>query len=79
MAARIEFDAKQAAAVGFVWELLLTLLVPIVVCAFIGRWMDRYFGTTPWFTVISFPIALVIAFIMIRKKAEQLKREVYDS
>ena len=79
MAVQIDFDPKQAAAVGFVWELLIALLVPIVLCALGGRWLDRRFGTEPWLTVLSFPAALAIAFKMIRQKAEEMKQELYPS
>lgn len=79
MAVQIEFDPKQAAAIGFVWELLIALLVPIALCALGGRWLDRRLGTAPWLTFISFPLALALAFKMIRQKAEEMKREMYPS
>ncbi len=79
MAVQMDFDPKQAAAVGFVWELLIALLVPIVLLAFGGRWLDRRFGTEPWLMVLSFPVAFAIAFKMIRRKAEDMQREFYPS
>ncbi len=79
MAVQIEFDPKQAAAIGFVWELLVALLIPIVLCAVAGRALDRYFETSPWLMVASIPVAMTLSYKMIRDKAEQLGREMYPS
>lgn len=65
-------------ALGFVWEVLVAIAVPIIIFALLGRWLDRTLDTHPWFTVAGFPCAFALAYRIISSKAERFKRDVYD-
>ncbi len=71
------FTQEQGEAIGFVWEVLLSILVPVAAFAFAGRWLDHRFHTHPWFLGVSFPCALAVAYVIIRRKAEAFRRKVY--
>lgn len=71
------WDPKQMAAMGFVWEIFASLFVPIVLLALAGRWLDARFHTKPILLLVSFPCAIALSYVIIRRKAEELKRQVY--
>ncbi len=64
-------------ALGYVGELLLDIVVPTVLCAWGGRWLDQRFGTSPLATIVGLVLALVLVAIIIRKKAEEMRELFY--
>ncbi len=78
MGSDYQFDPKQMEAMGFVWELLISLVVPIGLFALLGRWLDGKLDTSPWLLVASFPFAIFVSYKVIRRQAEKLQHDVYD-
>jgi F0F1-type ATP synthase assembly protein I len=66
-------------AMGFVWELLIALAVPIALFGFAGRWLDRTFHTPPVFFIIGLILAFVVAAALIYRKAKRLAKIMEDA
>lgn len=64
-------------ALGYVVELLADIFVPTVLCAFVGRWFDRHYHTSPFGILVGLVMALILVAIIIRRKAEELKTLFY--
>ena len=47
------------------------IAVPIVVLAFIGKYLDTKWGTKPWLLITGFILAFVLSAFMIKRKATQ--------
>jgi F0F1-type ATP synthase assembly protein I len=62
----------QWEAVGFVWELLIIIAVPTVLCALAGRWIDHQYGITPWGTVIGLILAVALSAVLVMKSAKKI-------
>jgi ATP synthase protein I len=50
---------KQARQLGLLTTIPMILAAAPLVGYFLGRWIDRRFGTEPWFTMIFLVIGLV--------------------
>lgn len=45
---RPDADPRQTATVGKAWSLAIEMVAAVGVSVFIGWWLDRWLGTTPW-------------------------------
>lgn len=45
-------DKKVIKALSLVTQLSISMIVPIVMCLFVGMWLDRLAGTSPLFLLI---------------------------
>jgi len=59
-------------ALGIVWDLAITIAIPIVLFALGGRWLDGRTGRAPLFTVIGLVLALVIVARIVQKKGKDI-------
>lgn len=64
-------------SLGYVSELLFSIVIPTMFFAWGGRWLDRRFEITPFGTMVGLVIALVVVVIIVRKKAEELRALFY--
>ena len=56
------------------WELGWQIAIPLVAFALLGRYADRYLGTSPWLLVAGVVLAAAFSsFIVYRKVAKILK------
>jgi ATP synthase protein I len=65
---------KQARQLGLLTTIPMILAAAPLVGYFLGRWIDRRFGTEPWFTMIFLVIGLVAGVretILILRKANK--------
>ena len=53
-------------------ELGFTIAVPIVGFAFLGRFLDRTLGTSPWLILGSIFVSLPIVMILVYRKVRKL-------
>ena len=60
--------------VGIAWQLGYTIAVPLVVLAFVGRFLDRKFGTSPWLLLAGILLALVVTGIGVTRQIRALNR-----
>lgn len=68
---------SQLQALGYVGEFLVAILVPTIFCALGGRWLDQRYHTSPFGVLVGLVFALVLVAIVVRRKAEELKRLFY--
>jgi F0F1-type ATP synthase assembly protein I len=61
-------------ALGFVWDLLLIIAVPTILCALGGRWLDQKFGVSPLFLFIGLVVALGLTYWGVMRKARDFKK-----
>ena len=57
------------AALSLAWELGYTIAIPIVIFAFLGRFLDKKFDSSPWLILIGIFLALLISGFAVTKKA----------
>lgn len=63
-------------AMGIVWDLMFDILVPVVLFALLGRWLDRRYGTTPLFIAISLIFALAVTIVIVTKKGRSIAKQL---
>lgn len=65
-------------AIGFVWEVLLSVAVPTTLLGLGGRWVDRHYGSSPWATVLGLLLAIGISALIVLRRgkamAERMKK-----
>jgi len=59
---------QQWSALGFVWELGYSIVIPLVLFALGGRWLDKKLGTSPWLLLIGLAIAIALTSIVVYHK-----------
>ena len=60
----------RAELVNFAFEVGSAIALPLVIFAFIGRFIDKVYGTTPLFLIIGLLLSLVSTGIIIWKKVK---------
>ena len=48
----------------------VTLAVPPVIAAFLGKWLDERWGTAPWIFAICLLIAFILTAVIVVRKAK---------
>ena len=67
-------QAKTFNAWGMAWELGFQIAIPLVAFALLGRYADKYFGTTPWLLVAGVVLAAgFTSYLVYRKVAKILE------
>lgn len=56
----------------------VSIAVPAVVATFVGIWLDRKFGTTPWLLILGLVGALSSTYLVIKKKAQDYAKQFDD-
>lgn len=65
-------------ALSFVWDMVVIIALPTTLLALGGRWLDRKFGSTPWFTLLGLVVALTIAYVLVNRKAKEIAKRLAD-
>ncbi len=63
-------------AMSMAWDVFLAIAVPTTTCALGGRWLDDYYHTSPWFTIIGLIIALSTAYILVSRRAKDIAKRL---
>ena len=63
---------KAFSAWGLAWDLGWQISIPLVVFAMVGRFLDKYFDTSPWLLVAGVIIAAVTSTYMIYRKVVRI-------
>ncbi|MFH1098463.1 MAG: AtpZ/AtpI family protein [Candidatus Uhrbacteria bacterium] len=67
------------AALAFAWELGYTIAIPLVVFALLGRFLDRRFGTTPWFLLVGVFAAIAASGIAVVHKVNSIAKASFQA
>ncbi len=65
-------------ALGFVWDVLVSVAVPTTVLALLGRWLDARWGSTPAATIVGLILSFVIAGALVMRKAKAMAERMKD-
>jgi F0F1-type ATP synthase assembly protein I len=69
-----EPQTSSWSALGFAWELGYSIVIPLVLFALGGRYLDKQLGTSPWLLLAGLAISLVLtSFIVYHKVTKELK------
>ena len=68
----MENHNKLLAFAGIAGELGFLIAIPIVVFAFLGRWLDRHFETGALFLAIGIILAIAATGILIARRLERM-------
>jgi F0F1-type ATP synthase assembly protein I len=63
-------------ALGFAWEMGYTMAIPLVALALGGRFLDRYFGTSPAFLLTGIMLSIIASSILVGIKATKIIKKV---
>jgi len=55
-------------ALGFAWELGYSIVIPLVLFALGGRYLDKQLGTSPWLLLGGLAISIVLTSIIVYHK-----------
>ncbi|MFA5935287.1 MAG: AtpZ/AtpI family protein [Patescibacteria group bacterium] len=69
-------DPSLAEAVGIVWEVVVITVVPTIVFALGGRWLDRRYETTPLFLGIGLLFTLVVIAVLVMKRGKEIAKKL---
>lgn len=69
-------DTSTSNALAFGWRIGIELLGAIVVAVFIGRAIDRWFGTRPWGMVVLFFLGVAAGMLNVYRAVTGLGRAV---
>ena len=69
-------DFTQWQALEIVWDLLFSIAVPTVLFALLGRWLDKRYGTSPWFVGIGLVLALGVSAVIVTKKGRIIAKKL---
>lgn len=56
-------------------DFVLTIAIPVVIFAYLGKQLDIRFGTAPWLLIAGFTLAAVLSALMIYRKAKRYGKE----
>lgn len=59
-------------AIGFAWDFGIIVVVPLVVLAIGGRYLDRQLDTSPWLFLTGAVVAIIISSILVVSRLSQL-------
>ena len=59
-----ENNTSSWSALGFAWELGYSIVVPLVLFALGGRYLDKKMGTSPWMLLGGLAISIVLTSIV---------------
>jgi len=69
---------KQPQELGFLlslrlaWNLGFIIALPAVLFGFGGAYADKHFGTSPWFLLVGFTIAILLSGIGVYRKVKEI-------
>lgn len=63
-------------ALSLAWELGYLIILPLVIFALIGRILDNYFKTWPWFLLLGIVLAIISSSISLYFKINTLLKEL---
>jgi len=69
-------NLKLLQALNVVWDVILIIAVPTILLALGGRWLDRHFNSSPWFTLFGLVIALAIVYVLVSRKAKDIAKDL---
>lgn len=61
-----------AQAVGFAWDFGVIVVLPLVVLAILGRYLDRRYGTEPWIFLGAVVLSIVITTVLVVMKLSKI-------
>lgn len=63
-------------ALELVWDILLGIAIPTTLFALAGRWLDKRYSTSPWFTIIGLALALLVAGVIVTRKGKDISKRL---
>ncbi|MEK7166826.1 MAG: AtpZ/AtpI family protein [Patescibacteria group bacterium] len=54
------------------WELGYLIALPLIIFALVGRFLDKFFHTSPWLFLFGILLAIIISTRIVYKKTIQL-------
>lgn len=63
-------------ALGIVWDLIISVAIPTVIFALLGRWMDQRLGTGCLFLIIGLVLALLVVTKIVLKKGKTIAKRL---
>lgn len=71
-------ERNAFSAIGFAWELGYTIVIPLLLAAFLGRFADTYFHTKPVLFLVSIVFSVVITTILVYRKTATVLRSLEE-
>jgi len=65
-------------AMGFVWEVFMSIALPTTLFALGGRWLDERLRVSPLFVLLGLATALGITYMLMRRKSRELTNKLRE-
>lgn len=65
-------DQGSWSAASLAWELGYLIAVPLVVLALLGRFVDKKYGTSPWFLLSGIVLSILVSSYAVYSKSKEI-------
>ncbi len=73
-----EKDRRLLRLVGYLSTVGIAMVAATMIGLFIGRWLDGYFGTSPWLTAVFLLLGIVAGFQNLYQSARRAQQTMND-
>ncbi len=67
---------SQIQAIALVWDVILSVALPPVILAFIGRNLDQRFETKRFYTLIGLGLAFAVSSVLVYRQARRMQQSL---
>lgn len=65
-------NQESWSAASLAWELGYLIAVPLVVLALVGRFVDKKYGTSPWFLLAGIVLSILVSSYAVYNKSKEI-------
>jgi F0F1-type ATP synthase assembly protein I len=69
---KVKKDKKPFRPLALAWELGYTIAIPLVGFALLGRFIDKYLGTSPIFLFVGIIVSIVLTSFLVYWKTKDI-------
>ena len=73
-----EKDRRLLRLVGVLSTVGIAMVAATVIGLYIGRWLDGYFGTSPWLTVVFLLLGIIAGFRNLYQNAKHAQKTMNE-
>lgn len=66
-------------ALSLAWELGYTIAIPLVALALVGRFADKWLGTSPWLLLVGVFLSIMITTWLVYRKTKTIVSSSIDN
>ncbi len=67
---------SQWQAMEVVWDIGISIAVPVVLFTLGGRWLDKRYGTSPFFILVGLFLSLAVSTLITVRKGKEIAKHL---